>query len=214
MLPPLLHCYSLDYLGWQLLDHPFFSIFFRLSTRVSPVSHMASTTILRFLALFRLSSTFPDPILVPVPVIVVPVPISATVLASVPVPNPGVCVVFSTLPDRALTILSNILLCVVANPVRGLLDRKRSEEHLQRSKQSMGKKKKKKKRQKERNNNYSFTDSTEIVLIVYNSLWRCGISSQNGQTQPDIHLYYSYIIYEYSTVPVLTVHQIVSREVL
>ena len=51
-------------------------------------SREPSTTILRFLALFRLPSALPDPILVPVPVIVVPVPIPATVLTSVPVPVP------------------------------------------------------------------------------------------------------------------------------
>ena len=87
-LPPLLPCCSLDYLGWQLLDQPFLFYMFSLSTRVSPVSRTVSTTILRFLALLRLSSALPDPILVPVPVIVVPVPISATVLAPVPAPAP------------------------------------------------------------------------------------------------------------------------------
>ena len=65
---------------------PFFSTFFSLSTQVSPFSRTASTAILRFLALFRLPSALPNPILVPV--IVVPVPISAKVLASVPVPVP------------------------------------------------------------------------------------------------------------------------------
>ena len=88
MLPPLLPCCSLDYLGWQLLNQPFLFYLFSLSNRVSLVSRTASTTILRFLALFRLSSALPDPVLVPVPVIVVLVPISATVLASVPVPVP------------------------------------------------------------------------------------------------------------------------------
>ena len=63
--------------------NPLFSTFFPLSTQVSPVSHSASTTILRFFALIRLSSALTDPILVPVPV-----HISATVLASVPVPLP------------------------------------------------------------------------------------------------------------------------------
>ena len=43
-----------------------------------------------------------------------------------PLRRPGV-VVFFTLTDRATVIY------VVANPVRGLLDRKRSEEHLQSS---------------------------------------------------------------------------------
>ena len=60
--------------------------FFSLFTRVPPVSRTASTTTLRFLALFHLPSALPNPILVPV--IVVPVPISATILASVPVPVP------------------------------------------------------------------------------------------------------------------------------
>ena len=86
MLPPLLPCCSLDYPGWQLLNQPFLFYIFSLSTRVSPVSRTASTTILRFLALFHLPSALPNPVLVPV--IVVPVPISATILASVPVPVP------------------------------------------------------------------------------------------------------------------------------
>ena len=85
--PPLLLCYSLDYLGWQLLNQPFLFSFFSLSAQV-PVSRMASTTFLRFLELFRLSLALPDPIVVPVPVIFFPVPTSATVLASVPVPVP------------------------------------------------------------------------------------------------------------------------------
>ena len=41
----------------------------------------------------------------------------------------NIVVVFFTLTDRASTIPSNIHY-VVANPLRGLLDRKRSEEHL------------------------------------------------------------------------------------
>ena len=48
-----------------------------------------STTILRFLALLRLSFALPDPIFVPVP-------ISATVLASVPV----VCVFVYQIPHK------------------------------------------------------------------------------------------------------------------
>ena len=55
-----------------------------------------------------------------------------------------VVVVFFTLTDRASTIPSNIVY-VVANPVRGLLDRKRSEEHLQSSNESKRKTHKKKK---------------------------------------------------------------------
>ena len=42
---------------------------------------------------------------------------------------------------------------VVANPVRGLLDRKRSEEHLQSSNESKRKTQTHKKRQRERNRN-------------------------------------------------------------
>ena len=45
-------------------------------------------------------------------------------------------VVFFTLTDRASTTPSNILY-VIANPVRGLVDRKTSEEHLQSSNESM-----------------------------------------------------------------------------
>ena len=88
VLPPLLPCCSLDYLGWQLQNQHFLFYIFSLSTHVSPVSRTASTTIFRFLALFRPPSALPDPILVPVPSIVVPVPIPATALASVPVPVP------------------------------------------------------------------------------------------------------------------------------
>ena len=57
--------------------------FFLFLTQVSPVSHMASTTLVRFLARLRLSSALPNPVLVPVPILV---PISATVTISVPVP--------------------------------------------------------------------------------------------------------------------------------
>ena len=53
--------------------------------------------------------------------------------------------VFVTLTDRASTIPSSIVL--IANPVRSLLDRKISEEHLQSSNESM------KTKQNERNNN-------------------------------------------------------------
>ena len=53
VLPPVLPCYSLYYLGWQLLNQPFLLYFFSLATRVSAFSRAASTTILRFLALFR-----------------------------------------------------------------------------------------------------------------------------------------------------------------
>ena len=67
----------------------FFSTLFPISTQVSPVSHMASTAILWFLAHLRPSSALPDPILVPIPVILIPVPISATALASSPVPVPA-----------------------------------------------------------------------------------------------------------------------------
>ena len=49
---------------------------------------MASTSLVRFRALLRLSFALSDLILVPVPDILVPVPISATALAFVPVPVP------------------------------------------------------------------------------------------------------------------------------
>ena len=94
VLLPLLPCHSLLFsrlseLAAMILNQPFLIyVFSTLSTQVSPVSHMASTTLVRFLALLRLSSAFPDPILVPVPVILVPVPISATALVSVPAPVP------------------------------------------------------------------------------------------------------------------------------
>ena len=86
MLPPLLPCCFLDCPGWQLLNQPFLFYILSLSTRNSSASRTASTTILRFLALFHLPSALPNPILVPV--IAVPVSISATVLASVTVPAP------------------------------------------------------------------------------------------------------------------------------
>ena len=58
-------------------------------------------------------------------------------------------VVFFTLTDRASTVPSKIY--VVANPVRGLLDRKRSEEHLQSSNESKIKNKTKNKNKQNRN---------------------------------------------------------------
>ena len=62
------------------------------------------------------------------------------------------CVVFFTLTDRASTIYP--VLYVVANPVRGLLDRKRSEEHLP-SSIMRAKEKHKQTRQRERNKDHS-----------------------------------------------------------
>ena len=59
-------------------------------------------------------------------------------------------VVFFTLTDRASTIPSNIR---GSNPVRGLLDRERSEEHLPSSNESKRKTLTHKKRQRERNRN-------------------------------------------------------------
>ena len=87
MLLPLLPCYSLDYLGWQLLDQPFlFYIFSSFHPSLPCFPHGVYCGFLRFLA-----SLPPSPILLSsflLPVILVPVPISATVLASVPVPVP------------------------------------------------------------------------------------------------------------------------------
>ena len=60
--------------------NPFFSTCFPLSTQVSPISHMASASLVRFLALLRLSSALPDPILVPVPVPIL-IPISFFLLS-------------------------------------------------------------------------------------------------------------------------------------
>ena len=62
MLPCLLPCYSLDYLGRQQRKHFFFVYVFSLSAQVFPVSQIASTTSLRFLALLRLSSALPNPV--------------------------------------------------------------------------------------------------------------------------------------------------------
>ena len=66
--------------------------------------------------------------------------------------------VFFTLTDRDSTIPSNIIHTwyVVANPVRGLLDRKRSQEqhrHKAPTRSLKQKHKQNEKRQKERNNN-------------------------------------------------------------
>ena len=55
VLLPLPSFYSLDYLGRQLLNQPFFVYVFSLSTRISHVSHIASTTLVRSLPLFCLS---------------------------------------------------------------------------------------------------------------------------------------------------------------
>ena len=62
---------------------------------------------------------------------------------------------FLTLTDRASTIYKY----VVANPVRGLLDRKRSEGHLQSSNESV---KTIQKRQNERNNVTQSTDQKRV----------------------------------------------------
>ena len=86
VLPPLLPCYSLDYLGWQLLNQPFlFYFFFSFRPCLPRFPHGVYNY---FAVSCALSPLFrhPDPTLVPL--IVVPVPISATVLASVPVPVP------------------------------------------------------------------------------------------------------------------------------
>ena len=42
MLPPLVPCCSLDYLGWQLLNQPFLFFIFSLPPRASPVSRTVS----------------------------------------------------------------------------------------------------------------------------------------------------------------------------
>ena len=86
VLPPLLPCDFLDYLGRQLLNQ-LFLVFVFLSFRPSlPRFPHRVYIFLLFLALLCLSFAVPDPILVPV--ILVPVPISATALVSVPVPSP------------------------------------------------------------------------------------------------------------------------------
>ena len=67
MLLPLPSFYSLDYLGRQLLNQPFFVYVFSLSTRISPVSHIASTTLVRSLPLFCLSFGLTGPFSFPPP---------------------------------------------------------------------------------------------------------------------------------------------------
>ena len=96
MLFPLLPCYSLDYLGWQLLDQPFlFHIFPSFHPSLPRFPHGVYNCFDVY-TLLRLSSALPDPILVPVPVFLVPVPISVTVRASVSVPVPVAILCSST----------------------------------------------------------------------------------------------------------------------
>ena len=72
VLPPLFPCCSPGYPSWQLLNQPFLSTFFSLSTHVSPVSRTASTAILRLLALF--CPLPPSPILFSLPLSSSPFP--------------------------------------------------------------------------------------------------------------------------------------------
>ena len=88
MLPPLFPCYTLDYLGWQLLVQLFHFYNFPSFHPSLPYFPHGVYNYFAVSCASCLSSTLPDPILVPVPVILVPFPISATVLASVPVPVP------------------------------------------------------------------------------------------------------------------------------
>ena len=60
-LPSLLPWYSLNNLGRKLLNQQLFSTFFPISAQVSPVSHIASATLVFFFALIRLSSALPAP---------------------------------------------------------------------------------------------------------------------------------------------------------
>ena len=86
--PPLLLCCSLDYLGWQLLNHPFlFYIFFSFHPCLPRFPHGVYTYFAVFCAispLFRPPRSYSRSR----SVTLVHVPISTTVLASVPVPAP------------------------------------------------------------------------------------------------------------------------------
>ena len=78
----------------------------------------------------------------------------------------SVAVVFFTLTDRASTIPSNIRGCK-SLVVRGLLDRKKSEEHLQSSNESMMKTKQNKKQSKDdKKKGTSNMHQAHFVLIL------------------------------------------------
>ena len=61
VLPSPLPCYSLDYLGRQLLNEPFLSTLFSLSTQVSPVPTSCQQLLCAFLRFFA----FPPPSPIP-----------------------------------------------------------------------------------------------------------------------------------------------------
>ena len=76
--------------GWQLLNQPFLLFVFYLSTQVSPVSHIASTIILYFHAVLRLSSALSNSVLAPVPA-PLPASVPVPILYSFISPNPRSC---------------------------------------------------------------------------------------------------------------------------
>ena len=100
VLPPLLPCCSLDYLGWQLLNQPFFSTFFLfppvclpfpLSSSPFPyplLSPLPSPLPSPFASYVRLR--VPNPVLVPAPSpLPFPFPSCAPSFTSTPVPVPA-----------------------------------------------------------------------------------------------------------------------------
>ena len=124
MLPPLLPCYSLDYLGWQLLDKPFLFYcvqFFLLPHKSPPFPTCRLQQFCGFLRFF--ASLPPSPILSSFPF-----PFPFPLLSSLPSPFPSapsgvcvcvcvcVCVFFSHKPIGPQPYP---VICVVANPVRG-----------------------------------------------------------------------------------------------
>ena len=123
----LLSFYSLDCLSWAAIG-PTLLRFFLIFTQVSPVSHMASTTLARFLALLLLSSpsqilsSFPFPSSPPFrsPLLSFPSPLpspfpsSVRARVSTPVPVPArvcVCVCVLHINNRTPTIPSNMRRC-------------------------------------------------------------------------------------------------------
>ena len=75
-----------------------------------------------------------------------------------------VCVFFA-LTDRASTIPSNILYGV-ANPVRGLLDSEKSEEHIQSSNESIKKKRQKRQQKGKKKNTHKQMPEKDTINSI------------------------------------------------
>ena len=89
--------------------------------------------------------------------------------------------VFFTITDRASIIPSNILAMVASPVVRGLLDRERSEGHLQSSNESI-KTEKEKKKKKEKNRIKNKQTQSNARKYSINSIGR--IQRRAGKTNP------------------------------